>query len=98
MTPPYGKPVLRVPDEAASVLRKLHPVIKSHIRSGLQAILADPFSGKALKDELEGLRSYRLKRFRFIYRIDTLTPSIEIITVGPRKVIYEETFRILSKK
>ena len=98
MTPPHEKPVLRVPDDVASVLQKLHPVIKSHVRSGLRAIMEDPYSCKALKDELQGLRIYRVKRFRIIYRIDTLKPSIDIIAIGPRRIIYEETFRILSKK
>jgi len=98
VTPPGEKPVLRVTDDVASVLQKLHPVIKSHVRSGLRAIIEDPYSGKALKDELQGLRSYRVKRLRIIYRIDTLKPSIDIIAIGPRRIIYEETFRILSKK
>ncbi len=96
MTPAEGKFILRVPDDVASLLKKLHPVIKSHIRSGLRAILKNPYSGKALKDELQGLRSYRVKRYRIIYRVILKKQHIDIITIGPRKIIYEETFRNLS--
>ncbi len=95
---PVGRQfLLRVPDEVASVLKKLHPTIKSHIRSGLKRILDDPNSGKALKEELQGLRSYRVKRYRIVYRIRPKKRHIEIVAIGPRKVIYEETFRILKK-
>ncbi len=97
MTPAEGKFLLRVPDDVAVVLKKLHPVIKSHIRSGLRAILNAPYSGKALKDELQGLRSYRVKRYRIIYCVHLDTHQIDIITIGPRRIIYEETFRNLSK-
>ena len=96
MAPTEGKFILRVPDDIASVLKKLHPVIKSHIRSGLRTILEDPYSGKALKDEPKDLRSYRVKRYRIIYRVRLDRYQIDIITIGPRKIIYEETFRILS--
>jgi len=97
MTPARGKFVLRVPNHVAAVLKKLHPTIKSHIRSGLRTIIEDPYRGKALKDELQGLRSYRVKRYRIIYRISFDKREIEIVTIGPRRIIYEETFRLLSK-
>ncbi len=92
-----GKFVPRVPDDIASVLKKLHPMIKLHIRSGLKNIIGNPYGGKALKDELKGLRSYRVKRYRIIYRIRPKRRQIEIVAIGPRRIIYEETFRILSK-
>ena len=87
---------LRVADHAATVLRTLHPNIKRKIKAALQAISADPFAGKALGEELSGLRSYRVSRFRIVYR---LAPDkvIEIVAVGPRERIYEETFRLISK-
>ena len=98
MTPPEQKYLLKVPDEVAALLKNLHPEIRSHIRSGLKTVLDDPYKGKALKDELQGLRSYRVKRYRIIYRILPSIKHIEIITIGPRRVIYEETFYLLSRK
>lgn len=87
---------LRVPDDAVRFLRKLHPGIKKHIRHALEMIVSDPFCGKALKDDLEGLRSLRVKRYRVVYRVVSGLKEIEIIAVGPRKIIYEETFKIIK--
>ena len=89
---------LRAPDDTALFIRKLHPEIKKHIRYALQSILTDPYCGKALKDDLEGIRSLRIKRYRIIYKVVTEAKEIEIVAVGPRRNIYEETFRIISKE
>lgn len=89
---------LKISDETALAVRSLHPELKRKIKSALQAVLADPQAGKALKDELEGLRSFRVGRFRVIYRMDNKNEIIEIIAVGPRKIIYEETLRLLQKQ
>jgi len=88
---------LSVPDEIVSMIRGLHPHLKKRVRSAFDAICSDPYGGKSLKDELEGLKSYRVSRFRMIYRVGK-GKVIEIVAVGPRKRIYEETFRILSKE
>ncbi len=88
---------LRVPDSVAECLRSLHPHIKRKLRSALDALLRDPHCGKALKDELAGLWSLRVGRFRIIYRI-TGQGRLEIVAVGPRERIYEETYRLLRKE
>lgn len=87
---------LLVADHAASVLRTLHPEIKRKLKIAFQVISADPYAGKALTEELDGLRSYRVSRFRIIYRF-MQERRIEIIAVGPRERIYEETYRLVSK-
>jgi mRNA interferase RelE/StbE len=88
---------LRVPDEIAALIRSMHPDLIRKIRGSLQTILSEPFAGKALRDELSGLRSFRVSRFRIIYRISK-KQLIEVVTIGPRDRIYEETFRIVSKE
>ena len=88
---------LRVPDEIVALIRGCHPRLKRKIRAGLRHIVTEPEFGKSLKDELEGLRSYRISRFSIIYRISS-RQTIDIITVGPRKNIYEETYRIIKKE
>ena len=88
---------LRVPDEIAALIRNMHPNLRRKIRGSLQTILSEPFAGKALRDELSGLRSFRVSRFRIIYRISK-RQLIEVVTIGPRDRIYEETFRIISKQ
>jgi mRNA interferase RelE/StbE len=81
---------------AASVLRTLHPHIKKKLKTAFQLITDDPYAGKALVDELSGLRSYRISRFRIIYRL-TQEKQIEVVAIGPRDRIYEETYRLISK-
>ncbi len=88
---------LRVPDDVAELVRKMHPDLKKKIKASLQIILSNPETGKALKDELEGLRSFRVSRFRIVYRISS-ERLIDIIAIGPRERIYEETFLILKKE
>ena len=88
---------LRIPKDAVSLIRGLHPQLKKKIRVALQEIIDDPHIGKALKDELKGLWSYRIKRIRIIYRFPS-KKYIDIIALGPRKSIYEETYKLLKKK
>ncbi len=87
---------LRIADHAASVLRTLHPEIKRKLKTAFHQIASDPYAGKALNGELDGLRSYRVSRFRIIYRLKQ-EKQIEIIAVGPRERIYEETYRLVKK-
>ncbi len=88
---------LRVPDEIVALIRGCHPQLKRKIRAGLRHILAGPESGKSLKEDLEGLKSYRISRFRIIYCLST-KQTIDLVAVGPRKTIYEETYRIIKKE
>jgi mRNA interferase RelE/StbE len=90
--------LFKITDETADLIRGLHPEIKSILKDALKTIMAQPYVGKSLKEELEGLRSYRVKRYRIIYRILKKERHIEIVTVGPRKTIYEETFRLIRKE
>ncbi len=87
----------RIPDDIAGQIRGMHPHLKKKIKASLQTILNNPSSGKYLKDELEGLWSFRVSKFRIIYRVAD-KKQIEIIAIGPRKHIYEETYRIISKE
>jgi mRNA interferase RelE/StbE len=88
---------LRISDSILELLRGLHPQIKAQIKAGLKMILSDLYCGKPLKGELERLRSLRVKRFRIIYRLVVEKKEIEIVAIGPRKTIYEETYRKINK-
>ncbi len=85
---------LRVTDDVTHFLRTLHPELKRKIKAALKILISTPDAGKTLRDELAGLRSFRVSRFRIIYRISRRT--IEIIAVGPRERIYEETYRLMK--
>jgi len=88
---------LTAPIEIQRLIREMHPDLKRKLRASLDLIASNPNAGKALFDELEGLRSFRVSSFRVIYKI-TDPKRIEIIAIGPRKRIYEETVRILRKQ
>ena len=95
MTPARRR--IKLPDEIADLVRSFHPHLKRKVRASFKLILEDPLSGKALKDELLGLRSFRVSKFRIIYRT-TKQEVVEVIAVGPRKTIYEETLKLLLKE
>jgi mRNA interferase RelE/StbE len=89
----YG---LRVPREIAELIRKMHPHIKKKVKESMRMILEEPRSGKPLKEELSGLWSFRIGRIRIIYKIGE--EIIEVVTIGPREIIYEETARLMRGK
>jgi mRNA interferase RelE/StbE len=91
-TPPYS---LRVPSSIAKLIRNMHPHIKMKVKAGLRAIAVDPFAGKALREDLRELRSFRVSRFRIIYSLSGKT--VEIVAVGPRRTIYEETLKQIKR-
>ena len=96
MSPVDPGPRLRVPGELGTLIRGLHPELKRKVRAGLDTIQTDPLAGKELRDDLAGLRSLRIGRFRIIYRIAP-RDLIELVAIGPRRSIYEETLRLLRR-
>ena len=88
---------LRIPDYLISEIRSLHPDINKKVKTALKIISENPYAGKALKEELEGLRSFRVKRFRIIYQVGK-RDEINIVAFGPRANIYEETYRLIINK
>ena len=90
-----GKP--RVPDHLVKFIRGLHPEIKRKIKGSLKNIATEPNAGKPLKDELEGLRSFGVSRFRIVYQI-AARREIQVVAIGPRERIYEETYRLKRRE
>lgn len=85
------------------LLVHLPPNLKRKVKAALQALAENPYQAKALKDDLAGLRSFRVVRSRIILRIKGST--VEIVAFGPRKDIYQRaaselrtTFRSPPKK
>ena len=79
-----------IPPLVEETIKILSPSLKSQIRSGLEAIQEDPHIGKHLKRELRGLWSYRVNRYRIVYRIDHNLIEVQIIDLGPRTIIYDK--------
>ena len=86
--------LLRVPEDVRALVRGLHPDIKRKVRAGLLEITRHPEIGKPLRDDLNGLWSLRVSRFRIVYRINS-PQIIDIIAIGPRRAIYEDTVKRL---
>jgi mRNA interferase RelE/StbE len=88
---------IRIPGSVADLVRGLHPDLKRKVRATLDALRSEPTSGKPLVENLAGLRSERVGRFRIVYRIAS-DRVIEVVAIGPRRTIYEETLRLLRRR
>ena len=65
------------------------PIVFSIIKSKIEGLQENPFSGKWLEKELSGYLSLQAKRFRVICKIRDNDQTVEIHYVGHRKDIYE---------
>lgn len=68
-------------------IRDLPPNLKCQVRSAMDLLEKDLAAGKPLEEELAGHRSYRIGKYRLIYRIEGKRLVLEAI--GPRSDIYE---------
>jgi len=89
------KTKLKVSADTTRLIRHSHPELKRKLKAALRMILNDPRCGKALREELKGLYSFRVGNIRIIYTVVEKN-VIEIIAIGPRKRIYEETYILLK--
>ncbi len=76
----------------------LHSDLKHLIESAIRAIAADPECGEPLKRELDGLRKYRVRRFRVVYAVHQKTRIIRLMAVGHRRSVYEELTERLRRR
>ena len=75
--------------KAKKQIDKLPANIKSKIADTLLNVIAvDPFAGKTLKAELEGLYSYRMGDYRILYSVYKTKLVVEVIKVMHRKEAY----------
>lgn len=79
-----------IPPHIAAVIRTLHPDLKQSIKSAIRAIAANPECCEPLQRELNGLRKYRVRRFRIVYAIEQKRRVIRLMAVGHRRTVYEE--------
>lgn len=87
-----------IPPHVAEAIRSLHPDLKRSIKSAIRAITVDPECGEPLLRDLDGLRKFRVRRFRIVYAIDRGARAVRIMAVGHRQSIYEELTARLRKK
>jgi mRNA-degrading endonuclease RelE of RelBE toxin-antitoxin system len=70
----------RYTPECSSLISKLPPEIKRLVRSTIDALLAKPEVGTELTGELDGYRSYHVRRYRIIYRVNAEESCIESLS------------------
>lgn len=88
----------RYTPEASAIIKKLHPTIKTAVRAGISEIIKTPLVGRELRLELSGFRSFRVTKYRIIYRINEEESCIEILYVGPRRDVYESFRDLLARQ
>ncbi len=86
----------RYTPEAAQRIRKLHPQIKHEIRDAIRSLVKSPLSGHTLQHELTGFRSYRIRSYRIIYRLNDHSRTLDVIFVGQRRNVYEELRELVN--
>ena len=92
-----GELKVRLTREAAKIVSKLHPENKKLIRSALDEVRQNPHQGRDLQDELAGFKSYRIKRYRIVYKLNEEQSSIDIYYLGHRRDVYEQFRTLLNK-
>ena len=83
--------------ESARILSKFHPENKKQIKASLKALREDPNIGTDLQEELSGFKSYKLKKYQILYKIDEEHNCIRIYHIGHRSDVYEQ-FKVLLNK
>lgn len=78
---------LNIVQAVREIIIHLPPSLKHKVKTALHSLAENPYQAKALKEDLAGLRSYRLARSRIILQIKGST--VEIVAFGPRKDIYQ---------
>jgi len=83
-----------IPPHVAEVVRKLPPEVKRAVRNAVRALCEDPLLGGPLQRELDGLRKYRVRRYRIVYAIERRAGRIRIVAVGHRAAVYERAVEL----
>jgi mRNA-degrading endonuclease RelE of RelBE toxin-antitoxin system len=86
---------IEMPRMVRDLIRHLPPELKTKIKAALRSISDDPYRAKESRDDLAGLRNYRVARSRVIYRVRGST--LPIVALGRRADIYERAAVELSK-
>lgn len=86
---------VRYTPEAAGRIRKLHPEVKQEIREAIRTLGDSPLTGHTLQQELAGFRSYRVRTYRIIYRLNNEDRTIDIVFVWQRRNVYEELLSLV---
>lgn len=77
-----------IPPHVAQVVRVLPPEVKRGVKEATRLLARDPGAGEPLRRELQGLWTYRVRRFRIVY--ERAHRVVRIVAVGHRRTVYED--------
>lgn len=80
---------LEVPPHVVEVVRHLPPDVKRAVKAALRALVLEPDMGELLGGDLEGLRKFRVRRYRIVYAVERRSRAIQVFAVGHRRGVYE---------
>ncbi len=80
----YG---LDIVEDLRDLLIHLPPSFTRKVKAALHSLAENPYQAKALKDDLAGLRSFRVARSRITLQIKG--SKVVVVAFGPRKDIYQ---------
>lgn len=78
------------PDDVESQIRHFPPFLKQKVREAMDEIALCPCCGKALTEDLAGLYSFRIGKYRLVYHYQTHSERLTLIAIGPRRDIYQK--------
>ena len=79
--------------DVRSLIAHLPPTRKRVVREALRSLAKNPSAGKALQEDLVGLRSLRVGNWRVIFTVNTKERIVQVVALGPRRCIYEDVER-----
>ena len=88
---------MRFTPEASRLVSKFHPENKKQIKMALRDLQKDPYTGGDLQEELYGFKSFKIKRYRILYKINEEESFIEVYYIGHRSDVYEQFRRLLNE-
>ena len=80
---------VKITSFANETAKKLNPEIKKALKAALKELSKNPYLGKELQEELSGFWSYRVLRYRIIFKADTQKKIIIVWGIGHRRDVYE---------
>lgn len=75
--------------DAKKDFKRLPKSEQSKVRKKLLTLNSNPYAGKKLSGELEGLRSLRAWPYRIIYKINALEHQTEVSSIIHRQEAYK---------
>jgi len=88
---------IKLTSTAVDAFNNLHPEVKKQLKTALNTLKDNPYSGKQLREELNFFRSFKIKRYRIIYQVVDNLQYIVVVALGHRRDIYEITTKLLQQ-